>query len=131
MILGFEWEEEPVSKPLTLVVLIIFWTGMAAAGDLTLSRVVDLDKPGALEALQQLNPTHYEKIRQIVAGVVQQSDAAVSGWMLANFNARGVNYAPIEMTSYPSKRRLSFALDDTRYVVVVTLTRSGTITPLK
>ena len=129
--LGFQWEEEPVSKSLTLAALVIFWTGMAAAGDLTLSRVVDLDKPGALEVLQQLNPTHYEKIRQIVTGILQQPDAAVPGWMRANFDARGVLYSQIEMTSYPPKRRLSFALDDTRYVVVVTLTRSGTITPLK
>jgi len=56
--LGFQWEAEPVSKSLTLAALVIFWTGIAAAGDLTLSRVVDLDKPGALEALQQLNPMH-------------------------------------------------------------------------
>ena len=129
--LGFQWEEEPVSKSLTLAALIIFWTGTAAGGDLTLSRVVDLDKPGALEALQQLNPTHHEKIWQIVTGILQQPDAAVPGWMLANFDARGVLYSQIEMTSYPPKRRLSFALDDTRYVVVVTLSRSGTITPLK
>ncbi len=51
--------------------------------------------------------------------------------MRTNFDARGVNYAPIEMTSYPPKRRLSFALDDIRYVIVVTLTREGKITPLK
>jgi hypothetical protein len=44
--LGFQWEKEPVSKSLTLAALVMFWTGMAAAGDLTLSRVVDLDKPG-------------------------------------------------------------------------------------
>jgi hypothetical protein len=129
--LGFQWEEEPVSKSLTLAALVIFWTGMAAAGDLTLSRVVDLDKPGVLEALQQLNPTHYQKIRQIVTGILQQPDAAVPGWIRANFDARGVLYSQIEMTSYPPKRRLSFALDDTRYVVVVTLTREGKITPLK
>ena len=129
--LGFQWEEEPVSKSLTLAALVIFWTGIAAAGDLTLSRVVDLDKPGALEALQQLNPMHYEKIRQIVTGILQQPDVAVPGWMRANFDARGVLYSQIEMTSYPPKRRLSFELDDTRYVVVVTLTREGKITPLK
>ena len=120
-----------MSKSLTLAALVILWTGMVAAGDLTLSRVVDLDKPGALEALQHLNPTHYEKIRQIVTGILQQPDAAVPGWMRANFDARGVLYSQIEMTSYPPKRRLSFALDDTRYVVVVTLTREGKITPLK
>ena len=51
--------------------------------------------------------------------------------MLTNFTARGVDYAPIEMTSYPPKRRLSFALDDTRYSIVVTLGRDGRIVPLK
>jgi hypothetical protein len=43
----------------------------------------------------------------------------------------GAVYAPIEMTSYPPKRRLSFALDDTRYMIIVTLARDGRITPLK
>jgi len=119
-----------MSKLLTIAVLLSLWTSTAAAGDMTLSRPIDLDNPGALEALQPSNPAHYEKVRQIVAGIVQQADAKVPGWMLANFNARDVNYAPIEMTSYPPKRRLAFALDDTRYVIVVTLTRGGRITPL-
>ena len=56
-----------------------------------------------------------------MAGVVRQPDAAIPGWMLANFNARDVTYAPIQMTSSPPKRRLAFALDYTRYVIVVTL----------
>ena len=98
---------------------------------MTLRQTVDLDKPGALQALQHSNPAHYEKVRQIVSGVAHQQDVKVPGWMRANFNAQDVTYAPIEMTSYPPKRRLAFALDDTRYVVVVTLTRDGRITPLK
>jgi hypothetical protein len=105
--------------------------GVASAGDVTLSRPVDLDKPGALEALQQSNPAHYEKVRQIVAGIARQPDVKVPGWMLATFNAREVSYASIEMTSFPPKRRLSFALDNTRYVVVVTLTRDGKVIPLR
>jgi hypothetical protein len=36
------------------------------------------------------------------------------------------------MTSHPPKRRLSFALDDTRYEAVVVLTNtSGAVTPAK
>ena len=120
-----------MSKALAIAVMLSLWMGVAVAGDVALSRPVDLDKPGAVEALQRTNPTHYEKVRQIVAGIVQQPDAKVPGWMLANFDARGVLYPPIEMTSYPPKRRLSFALDDIRYVIVVTLTREGKITPLK
>ena len=120
-----------MSKLLTIASLILLWAGAALAGDVTLRQAIDLDQPGALELLQQSNPAHYEKVRQIIAGIVAQPDAAVPGWMLTNFNARGVNYALIEMTSYPPKRRLSFALDDTRYSIVVTLSRDGRIVPLK
>jgi hypothetical protein len=101
----------------------------AAADDLVPRRFVDLDRPGALEALRRSNPTHFEKVRQIVSGVGQQPDASVAGWMRASFDARDVTYAPIEMTSYPPKRRLAFALDDTRYSIVVTVMRPGRITP--
>jgi hypothetical protein len=101
----------------------------AAAGDTAARRFVDLDRPGAVEALRQSNPTHFEKIRQIVGGIGHQPDARVPGWMRASFDARDVTYAPIEMTSYPLKRRLAVALDDTRYSVVVTVMRPGRITP--
>jgi hypothetical protein len=43
-----------------------------------------------------------------------------------------VKYAPIVLTTHPPQRRLSFALDDTRYEAVVTLTKPrGDIVPLK
>ena len=83
-------------KLLIISALISLWTGMAAAGDVTLRRTVDLDKPGALEALQQSNPTHFDKVRQIMSSVAHQPDAKVPGWMLANFNARDVSYAPLK-----------------------------------
>jgi hypothetical protein len=36
------------------------------------------------------------------------------------------------LTSHPAKRRLSFALDDTRYVAVIVLTHlRGDVVPLK
>ena len=122
-----------MSKLVTIASLILLWAGVAVAGDFTFTRrpISDLDQPGALEALQQSNPTHYKKVCQIVAGIVSQPDAAVRGWMLTNFNARGVSYMPIAMTSYPPKRRLSFELDDTRYSIGVTLSRDGGIAPLK
>jgi hypothetical protein len=47
-----------------------------------------------------------------------------------NFAAADVTYRPVVMTSHPPKRRLAFALDDTRYEVVVVLTNAtGTIAP--
>jgi len=56
----------------------------------------------------------------------------VPRWLQASFNARDISYQPIVLTSHPPKRRLSFALDDTRYVAVITLTNvKGTVVPLK
>jgi len=43
-----------------------------------------------------------------------------------------VSYAPIVLTSHPAQRRLSFALEDTRYVAVIVLTNlQGVIVPLR
>jgi hypothetical protein len=118
-------------KPLALLVLTLLGTvTLGATAPVTLARTVDLDAPGALAALEQSNPVHHEKVLKIVEGVIHQPDAKVSGWIAVNFNGRDVRYAPVLMTSHPPKRRLSFALDDTRYVTVVTLTNvRGEIVP--
>ena len=93
---------------------------------------IDLDEVGTLEALKTSNPAHYEKIVQIVDGVLTQPDANVPRWMLVNFGARGVKYAPIVLTSFPAKRRLSFVLDLTRYETIVLLTNiRGDIVPAR
>jgi hypothetical protein len=95
-------------------------------------RVVDLDEPGILEALETSDPVHYQKIRKILADILQQPDAGVPRWMLARFGARDVKYIPVVLTSHPPKRRLSFTLDATRYEVVVVLTGvRGEIVPAK
>ena len=93
------------------------WAAAPKAGP-----VIDLDRPGALEALQRSNPAHYAKVRQIMDGVVRRPDAEVPRWMQASFNAHDVSYAPIVLTSHPPKRHLSFALDSTHYEAIVTLT---------
>ena len=97
-----------------------------------LPRGVDLDAPGALEALARNNPTHFAVIQRILAEAGARRDAEVPRWLRASFNAQSVIYQPIVLTSHPPKRRLSFTLDDTRYVAVITLTNvTGTVVPLK
>jgi hypothetical protein len=120
-------------KPLALFVLATLATvALAVAAPAGLTRTVDLDAPGALAALEQSNPVHHEKVLKIVDGVIRQPDTKVARWITVNFNGRDVEYAPIVMTSHPPKRRLSFALDDTRYVTVVTLTNvRGEIRPAR
>jgi hypothetical protein len=106
--------------------------GVAVTSSTALGRLVDLSAPGALEALARSNPAHYEKIRQILDGILQQPDANVPRWIQANFDGRNVTYAPIVLTSHPPKRRLSFALEATRYEAVIVLTNvRGEIVPLR
>jgi hypothetical protein len=83
-----------------------------------------------MERVRAANPPHFDKIVKIIEGVTLQPDSAVPRWLRVNFDARDVGYIPVVMTSHPPKRRLSFALDDTRYDVVVVLTKSGgAVTP--
>ena len=98
----------------------------------TESRTIVLDAPGALEALQRSNPAHFDKIRRMLGGLRQRPDAEVPRWMEVSFGARDVSYVPVILTSHPPKRRLSFALDRTRYEMILTLTDfGGAIVPLQ
>ena len=93
---------------------------------------IDLDQPGALQALEQTNPAHYAKVRLILQGVTRNPDSDVPRWVRVGFDARDVSYIPVVLTSHPPKRRLSFALDDTRYEAVIVLSHlRGDIVPLK
>ena len=105
------------------LIMVVLWIGVVVAGDANPVRTVNLNKPGALETLQQSNPTHYEKVRKILDGILQQPDADVPRWIQTSFDARNVSYTPILMTTVPPKRRLSFAMDETRYEAVLTLTK--------
>jgi hypothetical protein len=117
---------------LAAAILVLLWTAVAAAGDATPGRAFDLDEPGALETLRRSNPRHYEKVRKILDGVLQQPDANVPRWIQTTFDGRNVKYIPIVLTSHPPQRRLSFALDATRYEAVVVLTTiRGDIVPAK
>jgi len=107
---------------LALAILLVGSTFLGAAHAAPAPRTVDLDEPGVLEALQSSNPTHYDKIRVILQGVLQQSEAGVPRWIRTTFDARDVKYVPVVLTSHPPKRRLSFSLDATRYEVLVVLT---------
>src|SRR5213595_3831420 len=82
---------------------------------------VDLDAPGALEALARSNPADYAKVQRIVAEVGAQPDAKVGEWLRVNFSASSVAYPPLLKTSYPAKRRLTFSLGFTTYTTLLTV----------
>jgi hypothetical protein len=95
-------------------------------------RVIDLNAPGAMERLEQSNPQHHEKVSRILAGVLKRADRDVPRWLQASFAATDVSYVPVLLTSAPPQRRLSFALDSTRYLAVLTLSHvKGEIVPAR
>jgi hypothetical protein len=121
-----------IRRALALVILALLWNAAASAGNAGLGPVIDLDRPGAFEALRLSNPAHYIKVNQILEGVFLRSDAEVPRWMQTNFQAQDVRYGPIVLTSHPPRRHLSFALDATRYEATVILTNlRGEIVPAK
>jgi len=99
--------------------LLSFCAACAIAPLASAGAAVDLNAPGAIESLARRNPEHYAKIEKILADVARQPQEAVAQWMKAEFGAEDVSFPQLLMTSDPPKRNLSFALDKTRYEVVV------------
>jgi hypothetical protein len=64
-------------------------------------------EPGAMKALQQSNPAHFDEIRRILDGLRRRPDAEVPHWMEVSVGARDISYVPVILTSHPPKRRLS------------------------
>jgi hypothetical protein len=120
-----------MSRIAAVLLASLVWASLAVAGQPS-RRVVDLNQPGVLEALETSNPVHYEKIRKILADILRQPDAGVPRWMQTTFDARDVKFVPIVLTSHPPKRQLSFSLDATRYeALIVLINVRGDIVPLK
>jgi hypothetical protein len=81
--------------------------------------VVYVDQANVMEKLRISNPAHYEKIRQILAGVDDQQDTEIPRWIRSSFNGRDVELSGLLLTSYPPKKRLSFVLENRRYEALV------------
>jgi hypothetical protein len=96
-----------------------------AAGPLQL--LVDLDRPGAMEDVRRANPEHYRKISQIRELAARESciTQTFSRNIQVRFEARDGECSFTLMTTYPGKRRLTFTLDEARYVTVVTSNQVG------
>ncbi|HEY4214742.1 MAG TPA: hypothetical protein VGM84_24910 [Steroidobacteraceae bacterium] len=81
-----------------------------------------------LDQLRQTNPRHYSRVQKILANA---SESLCRPGALRLQHAEGLNAedakcaAGLEMTSNPPKRQLSFRLDDTTYIAVVTLNNAG------
>ena len=91
---------------------------------------VNLDAPGALEALKKDRPAHYEKVIEAMDRVqaVPYSEKAVHDLFakLGEPSGQGVE------TSLPAKTRLTVPVEDTNYLVTVIYVKNpATIVPAK
>jgi hypothetical protein len=110
-----------------IVGIAVFSAVIAAANAAgTMSQPVDLNQPGTLEKLQTERPEHFRAISEVLRVVerVPCGNAEVRS-LQARFDIRDMACNFALMTSDPPKRRLSFALEGTSYVVVVTLKDTG------
>ncbi|MGO9572027.1 MAG: hypothetical protein ACLP5H_31280 [Desulfomonilaceae bacterium] len=109
----------------------------ANAGDNWARHTVDLDEPGALEALQRDNPAHYEEIHKIMDDLSWKPDSEIPGWIQTHSKVRNFSYTSFRdgsvlLTSYPPKKGLSFTLDGTLYRTLVTMVHVDTkIVPVR
>jgi hypothetical protein len=94
---------------------------------------VDLRTPQALANLKRDNPAHFEKIRQILAGLDENPERVEGDWLQTTFDAQDVNLMRMVIkTSYPPKQLLSFRLEQTRYTLyLVRRDMVGTFQPLE
>lgn len=113
-----------------IVVALFAAFGFQAAG--APSQSVDLDRPGALEALQRDRPAHYAKVLDMMEKV-----------QAVPFSAKGQHNLRLEVqkpdvtrrrieTSFPAKTRMTVPVDDTEYKITVVYTKSpATVVPAK
>lgn len=94
---------------------------------------VDLDRPGALEAVERDQPGHYRRITEIlsVASEMPCHTEQFGRVVEAKYEARDGRCGLMLMTSYPAKRLLTFTLDATRYATVVTMREESRLVPAR
>jgi hypothetical protein len=97
----------------------------------SLALAIDLDRPGAMEALARENPAHFAKVEKILSEAPYRPFASVARWIRTEFNAREVDTSHLLKTSYPAQARLSFVLDDKSYSKVIRIDAPARAMPAK
>ena len=111
-------------RPATLLLATVCALPLAAPAQ----RIVSLDRPGVLEAIEADNPGHHQRIVGILrASAEMPCDYGRLARAQVDHEAREAKCSVFLFTSYPAKRQLSFLLDDTRYLATVTMRADGTL----
>jgi hypothetical protein len=81
-------------------------------------QTIDLDKPGALAALEKAKPDHYRAVIERVSQVERMNCAPAPGMLRAKRPAEHERcHAYLIGTSYPAKVHLLVPVEQSRYVI--------------
>jgi hypothetical protein len=105
-----------------LIALALSAMSARLAADPASGEPVYLDGPSALARLEARNPDHYARAARILASANHLCREGRPGLQHAGADLRSFTCGMLLRTSNPPKRRISFRLDDTRYVALVTIT---------
>jgi hypothetical protein len=96
-------------------------------------RTINLDAPGALEAVAATNPRHYRKLVEILRVSSEIDCIAMPARLYVRFGATGSCTAPnLLMTSFPAKRHVRLQLEDVAYEANVVIRSSpGELVPVE
>ena len=90
------------------------------------SRSVDLNRPGALDAIRDQDPGRHERVTSILRAASEgECRMPELERLMVSHDARAVNCSALLMASFPPKRMLSFVLENTHYVATVTMSTRG------
>jgi hypothetical protein len=114
------------------LIVIALWVALGVhAADMS-SQAVDLDPPGALEALERDKPEHYAKVLRMMEKI-QAVPYTPNGQMdlRPEVQTPDVTRRTVE-TNRPTKTRLTITVDGTEYrITVVYTTNPATLAPVK
>jgi hypothetical protein len=106
---------------LTLGMAVAFMSGVWAAD--ARAGEVYLDGPASLAKLRAANPIHYQRALKIIDAANELCRPKAGELEYARFDAKHISCArALLKTSNPPKRQLSFRLDATQYIALVTVT---------
>lgn len=109
-----------MTRFLVIAVVVLFGVADEMVGDRPVAWIVDLDEPGALEALRRDNPSHYKKILEIMRHSSTNQGSGGPWFKKAENGAYNVS-SGLLLTSNPPQKPLSFVLDGTHYRTLVTV----------
>jgi hypothetical protein len=112
-------------KSILVGLLCIVSASSAWSGDaVKIADQIRLDGPADLGRLRANNPGHYARAMRVIAAANQLCRPGAPKLQATELDAREVSCAHAFLMSDPSKRSISFALDQTHYLAIVVITDS-------